>query len=105
MGLLELLVVIKFGMQIPEWNAKRPPAAVVWAWGATGAIALVLALWWYGYKLPRRAPPMASEPEEQLTPPAAEVEAALRPASAPASTERSASALRRRAPRLSRAAK
>jgi hypothetical protein len=54
MAILELLVVLKFGMQLPEWRHARPPRAVVVVWTTAGAAALIACVWWFAYALPRR---------------------------------------------------
>jgi phosphatidylserine synthase 2 len=52
--LMELAVVFKFGMQIPEWRDAQPPAAVVWGWGVTLSVATVALTWWFALEQPRR---------------------------------------------------
>ena len=53
MAMLELLIVIKFGLQIPDWAHKSMPPTIVLCWSA--ALLLGSAAWLYQY-LARRRP-------------------------------------------------
>lgn len=54
MLVMELAVVVRFGVSLPEWQGKVPPTDVVYAWTATGVVFLASLIWWFGVALPQR---------------------------------------------------